>query len=220
VSTNKPGTLKEKIYNHLVDRDFTNILLMKEKPEKVIRILFGFLYNEVHSSRVATAYVMGLITKKIFVKNKVYINHLLQKLLWSLNDESGFVCWGAPEAIGEIVRNIPELIPIYAQFLISFLSHPHVILNNDLLEIGALIALSRIGRIDGNLKKQLSQIILQYLEGEKKEIKEFAFWCGYMNCIKEVVCISDKYFKPDTVIKIYEDGCEIEKSVSEFLVRS
>ena len=38
-----------------------------------------------------------------------------------MNDESGGLGWHAPELIGEILVNVPDLIPEYANVLMSFL---------------------------------------------------------------------------------------------------
>jgi len=35
------------------------------------------------------------------------VRDLLRRLFWMMNDESGNTCWYAPEAIGEILYNVP-----------------------------------------------------------------------------------------------------------------
>ncbi len=46
---------------------------------------------------------------------------LIRRLLWTMNDESGSICWYAPEAIGEVLINVPSLIDEYGPLLLAFL---------------------------------------------------------------------------------------------------
>ncbi|MBU1627690.1 hypothetical protein KKB18_10015 [bacterium] len=209
--------LKDKISEFIKQRRFSEITELEKKKSRLFRPLFGLLYNEDHDLRLGAAYTLGIVSQKIYSKKTEKVTQLLQKLLWSLNDESGFVCWGAPEAIGEIVRNIPELKAIYAQFLISFLSHPQVVLNNDYLEKGTLIALARIGIIDKEQKVQLAPILENYLDSRKGEIKELTIWCGFETGIDSVKNKVREFLGDNMIITTYIDGVKVSKPISDFI---
>jgi hypothetical protein len=69
------------------------------------------------------------------------VRRQISRLLWLMNDESGGLCWNAPETIGEIVANVPSLIDEYGQLLPSFfIEEP--------FEAGSRWAVSRIGRLN------------------------------------------------------------------------
>ena len=208
--------LKKEIRVLLEAKRFDEILNLVDRPSKLIRILMSTLYDENHITRYGAAYVLGLVNHKIYSDDPEKVNQILHKLLWSLNDESGFVCWGAPEAIGEIVRNIPELVPTYAQFLISFLSHPQVVLDNRELDKGILIALARIGNIEAHLKEQLFPILEKYIEENNDEIKGLALWCGFKLGFHKVTELEAKFFKNITTVSIYENGIKVVKPLSDF----
>ncbi len=70
---------------------------------------------------------------------------LLQRLAWSLMDESGATGWGAPEAIGEILARLPALRPGYVGRFSQWFGHPEVYLGNPVLDAGAVWAMGRIG---------------------------------------------------------------------------
>jgi hypothetical protein len=208
--------LKDKITQCINEQRFSDILLLEKRQSRLIRPLFGLLYSEDHKLRIGAAYTIGFIAQKIYAKVPDKINQLLHKLLWSLNDESGFVCWGAPETIGEVVRNIPELKHVYAQFLISFLSHPQVALNNDFLEKGALIALARIRDIDHHLKEQLEPILEKYLLGTREEMSELSLWCGLEAGIDNLKNKAKDYIVENKKITVYIDGIMVQKPISDF----
>ncbi|NOZ02612.1 MAG: hypothetical protein GXP54_12080 [Deltaproteobacteria bacterium] len=68
------------------------------------------------------------------------VRDFVRRLLWLMNDESGGLGWHAPEAVAEIVYNIPELVEEFGHLLPSFLVE-------EPFERGAHHALSRIGHM-------------------------------------------------------------------------
>ena len=46
---------------------------------------------------------------------------VMRRFLWSLNDESGGIGWGAPEAMAEIMCHSPVLRHEYLHMLISYM---------------------------------------------------------------------------------------------------
>lgn len=73
------------------------------------------------------------------------VRRLLQRLVWSLNDESGAVGWGAPAAIGEILARRPGFQPEFAGLFPQWLANEDVVLDNAILDAGAIWALGRLG---------------------------------------------------------------------------
>jgi hypothetical protein len=69
---------------------------------------------------------------------------LLRRFLWSLNDESGAVPNGVPEAIGEILAFRPELQGRFLPLLCSFVTDEDLT-QTGAIERGVLWALGRIG---------------------------------------------------------------------------
>jgi hypothetical protein len=52
------------------------------------------------------------------------VRNLIRRLLWLMNDESGGIAWHGPEAIAEILYNVPELIDEYGRIVASFIDEP------------------------------------------------------------------------------------------------
>jgi len=48
------------------------------------------------------------------------VRGIVRRFLWLMNDESGGIGWSGPEAIGEILVNVPELVPEYGRIVASF----------------------------------------------------------------------------------------------------
>ena len=49
------------------------------------------------------------------------VRGLIRRLLWLMNDESGGIAWHGPEAIAEVLVNVPELIGEYGRIMASFI---------------------------------------------------------------------------------------------------
>ena len=68
------------------------------------------------------------------------VRNLLRQLFWSMNDESGGTGWHSPEAIGEILLNIPGLIDEYGKLMVPFF-------HEEPFERGAYFAVARLAGI-------------------------------------------------------------------------
>jgi hypothetical protein len=71
---------------------------------------------------------------------------IMRRLAWSLNEESGAVPWGAPQAMGEIMARSPELAPEFANLLLSYVSPCENQLDFAPLLAGALWGVGRLAR--------------------------------------------------------------------------
>ncbi len=70
---------------------------------------------------------------------------LLRRLAWSLNEESGGIGWGAPEAMAEIMAAVPALAEEFGGMLASYADPScHLHLEHPPLLAGALWALGRL----------------------------------------------------------------------------
>ncbi len=62
---------------------------------------------------------------------------IMRRLMWSLNDESGGIGWGSPEAMGEIIASHDGLAKEYAHVLISYVWEEGNFLEYEPLQRGA-----------------------------------------------------------------------------------
>jgi hypothetical protein len=69
--------------------------------------------------RAAEAY--GAAAGALAAKAPQRVRELVRGILWNMNDESGGLLWGAPQAIGAILARVPDLCPEFGPILASFL---------------------------------------------------------------------------------------------------
>lgn len=70
--------------------------------------------------RWQAAYGLGLAVALIARENMEPARVFMRRLMWSLNEESGNLGWGVPEAMGCILAESPALAAEYARILISY----------------------------------------------------------------------------------------------------
>ena len=108
---------------------------------------------------------------------------ILRRFLWSLNDESGGIGWGAPEAMAECLCRDERLAGEYAHMLVSYMREDGEELCQDgnfiehpLLQRGVVWG---VGRLAGCRRELLQQLgagrdLGGYLEAEDPELRGLA----------------------------------------------
>ncbi len=85
---------------------------------QVLNPLLAFLHRPEKRERAAWA--LGEAAAVVAEENMESIRVLVRRLMWSLNEESGNLGWGAPEALGCILAAVPALAKEYGGLLLSY----------------------------------------------------------------------------------------------------
>jgi hypothetical protein len=103
------------------DRDRAGRELAALDPAKLTGALFSALLNRdpLIGWRAVTAF--GIIAARLAFEDMEQAKVLMRRMMWSLNEESGAVGWGVPEAMGEIMAESPELARQYHRILASYI---------------------------------------------------------------------------------------------------
>jgi len=113
--------LKREIRQKLADQRYNEITDLVSSSSKVGSSLMRLLYDKepviCHRAALCIGLVAGVEAKIDLEK----VRGTLRRLLWTMNDESGSICWYAPEAIGEILVNVPEMLDEFGNILPSFI---------------------------------------------------------------------------------------------------
>ncbi|MCA1743315.1 MAG: HEAT repeat domain-containing protein [Desulfovibrionales bacterium] len=102
-----------------ISGSLSDILSMPAKS--VLSPLFSALLNPDELVRWHAITVMGLVVSKLADEDIEQGRIVMRRLMWSLNDESGGIGWGAPECMGEIMAEHWELSREFHSILFSYL---------------------------------------------------------------------------------------------------
>jgi len=120
---------------------------VKRHPaRRIINPLISFLCHSDESVRWNAIRCIGSVVADLADADPESARVVMRRLMWSLNDESGGIGWGAPEAMGEIMARHAGLAGEYAPILISYLDPRANYLESEVLQRGTVWALGRLGR--------------------------------------------------------------------------
>lgn len=139
---NKPYGRKTKIkVGQILSNTVRSAALEKLKQipdEQLTGHLFSHLYNKSELIKFRSAVAMGFLSQRIAETNIEKARIILRRIMWNLNDESGGIGWGSPEAMGEILSNCPDLALEFKSILFSYLEPMGNFIEHTMLQRGVL----------------------------------------------------------------------------------
>ena len=142
----KGRSLKRWVRKLLESSDFPAVLpeFRSFPPRKVINPLFSFLCDTNDQVRWHAITAMGIIVADLADKDMESARIILRRLMWNLNDESGGIGWGSPEAMGEILARHKGLATEYANILLSYIREDGNFQEHELMQRGVLWGIARL----------------------------------------------------------------------------
>ncbi|MBL4902038.1 MAG: HEAT repeat domain-containing protein [Desulfocapsa sp.] len=117
--------IKKKVLALLAEGDLGKSLreLAKYDERGLVNPLFSALCRPEEMLRWHTVTVFGEVLARLADKDMEAARIIMRRYIWSLNDESGGIGWGAPEAMAEAMYHHDGLCDEYLHMLISYI-HP------------------------------------------------------------------------------------------------
>jgi hypothetical protein len=116
----------------------------RKHPGQVVRFLTGRLYAIDQDEKWRAVRAFGALAREPGLVTEARVLDLLHRFLWALNDESGAVPFGVPEAVGEILAARPRHRPSILPVLCGMLTEEETF-QTGAVERGIYWALGRIG---------------------------------------------------------------------------
>ncbi len=131
---------------------------------------------------------------------------VMRRLMWNLNDESGGIGWGSPEAMGEIIARNMQLGEEYSRILISYINKDGNYLENEVLQQGVIWGIGRIAGVKPHLMRDSFVFLIPSLDSCDAMLRGLSVWAiGAIDPVRaQSVLLHLK--NDDSVIKIYSDG--------------
>ncbi|MEW6220676.1 MAG: DVU0298 family protein [Thermodesulfobacteriota bacterium] len=101
---------------------------------------------------------------------------VMRRLMWSLNDESGGIGWGAPEAMAEIMTCHADLAAEFGHMLVAYMREDGSFLEHEGLQAGLLWGLGRLAAARPQLlrRHRAEQYLPGYLRSPRPELRGLA----------------------------------------------
>lgn len=166
--------IKQKVLKVLQQEKLADIeTALADLPEKdlVNALFFGICHAE-EAVRWHAISIMGRAVARLAEQDMEEARVILRRMLWSLNDESGGIGWGAPESMAEIMCYHRGLADEYIHMLISYMRpdgeeewQDGNFLEHEMLQQGLLWAVGRLAqcRREHLLARGAGNDVLPYL---------------------------------------------------------
>jgi HEAT repeat protein len=138
--------------------------------------LIGLLTDSNETVKWRAVKALGQLTAQMFSEDPEGVRKVIRQLIWNLNDESGGIGWGMPEALGEILAVVPVLREEYSGLLAAYLVEEGCLLENEQLQKGVIWGLGRLKFLDQALKDKVIPFLLQALKNSDLSIRGTAAW--------------------------------------------
>ncbi|MCG8470713.1 MAG: hypothetical protein MI742_02530 [Desulfobacterales bacterium] len=115
---------------------------------KAVSPLIGFFCHPKELVRLRAITALGMLLDFLAQNEMEEARVVMRRLMWTLNDESGGIGWGAPEAMGEACARNSALASEYHRILCSYVSEEGNFLEHETLQRGALWGLCRLAGAD------------------------------------------------------------------------
>ena len=196
---------KQEVESLVGSYDLGPLLASAAKDKRILRNLRRLLYSPDELLRRRAAEALGRVSEKVFSKDPGAVSRLLQELFTSVTDTAAST-WGAIDAIGEIIRFLPDAFSSYIPRLAQ-LSRDRSLLED------VLRALVSIAHTKPESMKINADQLIPFLEDHEPRIQGYtAILVGRLRCARgkdelERLCASD------AEMTIYEDGDMHKKTV-------
>lgn len=168
--------LKKEIFDRLSASGIHECLaFIKPFPARqVVNPLFSFLYHTEPMIKWHAVSVMGHVVASLADRNMESARVVIRRMIWNLNDESGGIGWGSPEAMGESMAGHDRLASEYHRILVSYIRPDGNFLEHPELQKGLLWGLARLAAVHPERVQDAGPFLLPFLASEDPEHRGLA----------------------------------------------
>lgn len=172
--------LKARIGHLLEQADFSAALAtIRQIPgRQAVNPLFSLLYSVEETIRWRAVTAMGVVVCRMADSAMESARVVMRRLMWNLNDESGGIGWGSPEAMGEITAGHAGLADEFACILTSYIDPAGNFLEHERLQRGVLWGVGRLAHARAQLVKAAGAHLPAFFDSPDPYLRGTAIWAA------------------------------------------
>ena len=211
--------MKRELRKLLIERRLDAIAELALRKRRVLGSLLSLTFDADPQVGWRAVEAMGVAAARIADVEPGSVREHLRRLLWLLNEESGGICWRAPEALAEIVCQRPVLFADYIPIVIHLLLETA---EEDLLHFraGILWAIGRLGANGDDHVLEVLPAIIAALDHPAPQVRGMSVWCLTRLEQTEVLAGRSDLRTDDGAVDLYEDGVLMRTSVGRLIRRA
>ena len=176
MTKHKTRNIKKRLHEILSNSNWESFLneVYSYPLRQVINPLISFLCNQDENIKQRAILTIAQVVNLIAEKDMESARIIMRRLMWSLNDESGGIGWGAPEAMAEIMSLNAQLANEYSSILISYANPKGNYLEHIELQKEVLRGLSRLGKVNPALIRDAIPYLKKNNRSNNEEIRSLS----------------------------------------------
>ena len=186
-------------------------------PRRVINPLFSFLCSTDPQIKWRAVKAIGEVVKSIAEEDMESARVIMRRMIWNLNDESGGIGWGLPEAMGEVMAQHQGLAGEYVMILESYIREDGNFLEHEPLQRGVLWGLGRLAQEKPELLKNVTPHVRPFLSSADAVLRGLAAWTmGLLGGSQGDTALA-ALESDETEVTLYLNGTERSYRISELV---
>lgn len=168
-------SLKDQIRGLLEEGDLDQVAEVAAARRRTLGQLVSLTYDSDPMIVYRAIEATGICALRLASIDPDSVWEHLRRLLWMISEESGGICWHAPEMMAEIVHRLPDQFSEYLEVTASFLLTME---EEDLghFRPGVLRALGLLGEIPQDLRPELMPAVTEALDSPDAQTRGMAVW--------------------------------------------
>ena len=182
---------------------------------KAATLLLGLIADGDALVKFQAVSALGLVVRGLAASDLEAGREIMRRLVWSLNEESGAVPWGAPEAMGEIMANDRRLAEEFLNLLISYIWTEGNYLEFEPLQAGVAWGVGRVAQAFPELvrRRDAAGPLLEHLVSPDGQVRGCCAWALGLFAGQEAVAALDALSDDPTECVIFQNGSLVTATV-------
>lgn len=211
--------MKHQLRELLTERRLDEIAERASEKRRVLGNLVPLTFDRDRQIGWRAVEAMGIAAARVAEDDPGFVREHLRRLRWLIQEESGGICWRAPEAMAEIVARQPVLFADFIPIVIHLL---HETAEEDLAHFrpGILWAIGRLGSVGAPHVDDVVPTMAAALTHPDPQVRGMAVWAlGRIGHAGAVAAHEELSRDPGTV-EVYEDRAVRATTVAELTQRA
>lgn len=209
--------LKSRLYDHLKAKDFGPELqeIRRYPLKQVVSPLFSYFYNADERIRWHAVTAMGAVVSDLAEAGEMeYARVVMRRMMWNLNDESGGIGWGSPEAMGEVMARNDTLAREFGNIIVSYLMEEGNYLEHPVLQRGLLWGIGRLAHARPERIPQAAPHLIPFLTSGDPVHRGLAAWAAGPFRNASINPLLKDLSSDNSDITVYMDGDLVDRTVA------
>jgi len=214
--------LKKKLSALLKNEEFEKSLekICRIPARRVVNPLLSFFYHTDELVKWRSIAAMGVVVARLANEDLESARIVMRRLMWNLNDESGGIGWGSPEAMGDIMARHERLAKEYACILVSYINEAGNFIENEILQRGVLWGLGRLAYAHSELVMEAAAYLPLFMRSKDAVHRGLSAWVAGAIPSKVTDSLLKHLVADETKINIFINMNLEERTVGQLAVEA